>query len=145
MIGLMQKMFGDDFWENAILEATHWNYHNKSIQMRRSSNPPILESWWSDQFNKLFAKEYGLKFKLPAVFVDTYYDKDNPYENAKFHEATNELFDFARSRNPFECKDIKIALTEIRALQDQIDTLEIDKRNKIRTIQNLMEDNIRYY
>ena len=26
MIGLFQKMFGDAFWENAILEATHWNY-----------------------------------------------------------------------------------------------------------------------
>ena len=29
MIGLFQKMFGDSFWENAILEATHWNYGNR--------------------------------------------------------------------------------------------------------------------
>jgi hypothetical protein len=36
MIGLMQKMFGDDFWENAILEATHWNYHPKNTQLRVS-------------------------------------------------------------------------------------------------------------
>ena len=80
MIGLMQKMFGDHFWENAIIEATHWNYHDKSIEMRRSSKPPILENWWTDTFNNLFAREYGLKTKLPSVFIDTYYDKDNPYE-----------------------------------------------------------------
>ena len=106
MIGLMQKMFGQNFWENVILEATHWNYHEKSIQMRRSSNPPILETWWTNQFNKLFAREYGVKFKLPSVFIDTYYDKDNPYELKQFRQQTNKLFEFATNRNPFECKDI---------------------------------------
>jgi hypothetical protein len=39
-------MFGDHFWENTILEATHWNYHNKSVELRESSNPPITETWW---------------------------------------------------------------------------------------------------
>ena len=61
MIGLIQKMFGDHFWENTILEATHWNYHNKSAELRESSNPPITETWWSGQFNSLFAREYGLQ------------------------------------------------------------------------------------
>ncbi len=94
--GLMQKMFGDNFWENAILEATHWNYHEKSVSLRRSSNPPILEDWWTSQFNGLFAKEYGLGFKIPSVFIDTYYDKDNPYEAKMFNEQTKKLFEFAR-------------------------------------------------
>ena len=69
MIGLMQKMFGDEFWENAIIEATHWNYHSKSIQMRHSSNPPIIEDWWTNQFNQLFKREYDLNFNLPSVFI----------------------------------------------------------------------------
>ena len=98
MIGLMQKMFGDHFWENAILEATHWNYHEKSVEMRRSSKPPILENWWTDTFNNLFAREYNLKFKLPSVFIDTYYDKDNAFELKKFKEQTQQLINFARNR-----------------------------------------------
>ena len=118
----MQKMFGHDFWENVILEATHWNYHEKSIQMRRSSNPPILEHWWTEQFNKLFAREYGLRSKLPSVFIDTYYDKDSPYELKKFNAETNALFEFATNRNPFECKDIEIALTDIMKLNEASDT-----------------------
>ena len=69
MIGLMQQMFGDEFWENAIIEATHWNYHSKSIQMRHSSNPPIIEDWWTNQFNQLFKREYDLNFNLPSVFI----------------------------------------------------------------------------
>ena len=139
----MQKMFGDEFWKNVIIEATHWNYHNKSIQMRNSSNPPKLEDWWTNQYNQLFKEEYGLNFDLPSVFIDTFYDKNNDYELKKFQEETNKLYTFANTSNPFQCKDIKIALTEIRELleksrelQDKIEGLETDK-NKIK------EENIR--
>ena len=142
MIGLFQKMFGDHFWENAILEATHWNYHEHSVQMRLSSEPPITENWWRTQFNRLFAKEYGVHHALPAIFIDTYYNKKNPAEVEKFKMYTDKLWQFAKSRNPFECKDIKIALTEIRELQDAIHELKDDKRHKIRTIQKLMEQNV---
>ena len=45
MISLFQKMFGDHFWENAILEATHWNYHEKNEELRGKSRPPIREEW----------------------------------------------------------------------------------------------------
>jgi len=37
-----------------------------------------------------------------------------------------------RSRNPFECKDITLALTEIRELHDKIGELEGDKQMKIK-------------
>ncbi len=56
MIGLFQKMFGDHFWENAILEATHWNYHRKNSALREQSQPPIREEWWTGQFNDLFRR-----------------------------------------------------------------------------------------
>jgi len=47
---------------------------------------------------------------------------------------------FASTRNPFECKDIKIALTEIRELQNHIEELEYNKAQQVRTIQNLLEE-----
>ena len=111
--------------------------------MRLSSEPPITESWWRSQFNRLFAKEYGLKHGIPAVFIDTYYNQNNPKEVKEFKKNTNALLQFAQTRIPFECKDIRIALTEIRQLQNDIRDLKSDKRNKIRTIQDLMERNIR--
>ena len=61
----------------------------------------------------------------------------------KFHEETDELYNFANNRVPFQCKDIKIALTEIRELQEKIEDLETDKNNRIKTIQKIMEENIR--
>ena len=110
--------------------------------MRALSKPQIAENWWKNQFNQLFSKEFGLKHSLPAVFIDTYYNKDSPSEANKFHLYTNQLWNFARSRIPFECKDIKIALTEIRELQDRLLDLKNDKRYRIRTIQGLLEENI---
>lgn len=141
MIGLFQKMFGDGFWENAILEATHWNYHPKNVEIRDSSEPRLTEEHWSREFNRLFRNEYGLKKPLNAVFIDTFYDPHNPSEVAKFKANTDTLFQFAQSRNPFECKDIKIALTEIRQLQNDIYELENNKREQIKTIQDLLESN----
>ena len=132
MIGLMQKMFGDEFWDNVILAATHWNYHPKNTQLRLASVPPISEKWWENQFNDLFAAEYGLQKKIPAVFIDTYYDKNNPIEAEEFNNNTNELWYFAKTRNPFECKDIKLALTEIRELHEEIRDLQVDKDHKTR-------------
>ena len=143
MIALFQKMFGDQFWNNAILEATHWNYHEHSIRMRALSKPKIAENWWQNQFNHLFLKEFGLKKPLPAIFIDTYYNRSNPLEKEKFQYYTNKLWQFANSRAPFECKDIKIALTEIRELQDRISDLNNDKQYRIRTIQSMLEENIR--
>ena len=111
--------------------------------MRLSSEPPITESWWRSQFNRLFAKEYGLKHAIPAVFIDTYYNRKNPKEVREFQSNTNALLQFAQTRTPFECKDIQIALTEIRQLQNDIRDLKSDKQHRIRTIQRLMERNIR--
>lgn len=142
MIGLFQKMFGDKFWENAILEATHWNYGERAERIRNETQPPITESHWSHQFNRLFAEEYHLQKPLPSVFIDTYYDPRNPKEDRKFTENTDKLWNFAKNNNPFECKDIKIALTEIRELQNDIQELEMQKSNNLAQIASLTSDKI---
>ena len=142
MIALFQKMFGDHFWENAILEATHWHFHDQAAGIRNQTKPPITQRGWTRQFNELFAKEYGLSHRLKSVFIDTYYNPDNPAEKTAFEANTRKLWDFAVSNNPFECKDIKIALTEIRELQNTIYNLEKDKQHKIMEIHDLMEQNI---
>jgi hypothetical protein len=66
------------------------------------------------------------------VFIDTYSDKRSDLEREMFDNNTNKLWSFAKSRVPFECKDIKLALTEIRQLHDEIRDLHADKEDKIR-------------
>ena len=45
MIGLFQKMFGDSFWENAILEATHWNYGNR-VSFYNQARSLSIHTFW---------------------------------------------------------------------------------------------------
>ena len=62
------------------------------------------------------------------MFIDTYYDKIDSYENDQFLKNTHKLFDFAKNRDPFECKDIQIAKTEISELKVSPISLLIMKR-----------------
>ena len=134
MISLFEKMFGNRFWENTILEATHWNHGEDAERIRMDSDPPITQEFWTSEFNRILRKEYKLRRDLDSIFIDTFHHKTDPYENQVFQAETQKLLDYAATREPFECKDIEIALTEIRELQNEIDNLkqeEVDKKNII--------------
>ena len=74
---------------------------------------------------------FQMSVNLKAVFIDTFYNTINPREVSKFNEYTNKLMKFADKVEPFECKDIKIALTELMEAQKKIDDLK-DQMNQLR-------------
>jgi GTP-binding protein EngB required for normal cell division len=139
MISLFEKMFGKKFWDNAILEATHWNHGEDAERIRMDSDPSITQKFWTDEFNRKLKNEYSLKTDLKSVFIDTFYHQESQHEIEVFHNHTQTLLDFAVSRDPFECKDIEIALTEIRQLQNHIDSLVREEQDKKNIIQDLIE------
>jgi len=130
MISLFEKMFGKKFWDNAILEATHWNHGEDAIRIRNDSNPPLTEKFWKDEFNNILKREYGLQKDLGAVFIDTFHHDESKHEVEVFANNSRVLWEYASSRKPFECKDIEIALTEIRELQNQVYNLVIEEEAK---------------
>jgi GTPase SAR1 family protein len=143
MISLFEKMFGDAFWNNAILVATHWSHGMEAARRRNESIPAITEDFWSDEFNRILKREYKLKRDLQALFIDTFY-LDSPKEVEAYHKNTAELLKFAQSVQPFACKDIKIALSEIRQLQKDIEYLESEERDRRNYILQLTEERNKY-
>jgi len=139
MISLFEKMFGKKFWDNAILEATHWNHGEDAERIRMDSEPPITQKFWTDEFNRILKNEFSVKTDLKSVFIDTYYHHDSQHETQVFHNNSQILLDYALSRDPFQCKDIEIALTEIRELQNHIDSLVKEEQDKKNIIQELIE------
>jgi len=81
-----------------------------------------------------------VKKPLPSIFIDTYYHADEPTERAKFTDNTHKLLTFAQSVKPFECKDIEIALHEIRQLQNNINSLKNENDEKLRIMQELLAE-----
>jgi len=140
MISLFEKMFGKHFWDNAILEATHWNHGEDAVRIRGDSRPPMTQQYWSDEFNRILQAEYGLVKNLQTLFIDTFYHEDSEYETEVFKNNTQLLWEYAISRDPFECKDIEVALTEIRELQNNIKTLKKDEKAKENKITDLIHD-----
>jgi len=140
MIGLFEKMFGPSFWNNAVLEATHWNYGPDAIRIRNASQPKLSEQFWGDEFNRILRDQYNVKRPLPAFFIDTFFHPNSDYEKEKFAENTEGMIELAKSLDPFECKDIKIALSEIRKLHKDVKDLHLEQQNKIKIITNLLEE-----
>ena len=122
MLRQFQDIFGDEFWSNTILVATKWHYDQVAVNRRKEKG--TTEKWWIDMINQEVLKnELNVRQELDAVFIDTYHDKENEYEVNKFEENTKKLWIFAKSMDhtSFECKDIKIAITQIGKLQDKIE------------------------
>ena len=129
MINLLQKMFGDRFWDNVILEATHWSYHPYNEKLRMDTQPPLTEVGWAAQLNAILGQEFGVRRDIPAVFIDTHYTREgnsSQVESQKFRQNAEKLWRFAVEREPFECKDIQRALTEIGELKADIEARQRD-------------------
>jgi len=77
---------------------------------------------------------------LPSIFIDTYFHPDQPTERAKFAQNTHKLLTFAQSVQPFECKDIEIALHEIREMQNNMNKLKSESEEKTKIMQQLIEE-----
>ena len=73
---------------------------------------------------------------MKALFIDTFYDPSSPKESEKFDTYTNQLMEFANSVEPFECKDIKTALTELMEAQQSI----LNLKNELEDVNNQLED-----
>jgi len=76
---------------------------------------------------------------LKSIFIDTFYHESSPYERLIFEQDTQKLWDYAQTREAFQCKDIEIALTELRQMQLHIDSLVQEERANKNQIQKLLE------
>ena len=61
--------------------------------------------------------------ELEAIFIDTFYNPRDNSEVSKFQKYTNQLWNFADTVEPFECKDIKIALNELMEAQKKLENM----------------------
>ena len=130
MLEIFEAMFGQDFWKHTILEFTWWSFnpdlHKKQLENMDEDEESIAAFW-----NGKLKKYFHLESDLPAVFIDSIYNKSILAEAANFSKYTDELYRFAESQEAFECKDIKQAKIELHELQKKIkEEQEELKRNK---------------
>merc|ERR1719229_883869 len=82
MISLFEKMFGSQFWQNTILEATHWHWDERNVGYRELSDPPVTKEFWTSQFNQIIREQFHLPadLTLPSVFIDSFHNQTDDRE-----------------------------------------------------------------
>ena len=56
------------------------------------------ETVWTDRLNAKLQKEFNFSFDLPAVFIDTFHNREKLDEVDKFSQNTQALWSFAQSK-----------------------------------------------
>jgi len=138
MVTLFERMFGSDFWKNVIFLVSHWHYSPSDIDRRN-----MTEEEWTRDRNKVFA-QFDLKGKkIDSVFIDSHYNNMDLNEKNHFVNNTEKLWNFANDVDPFHCKDIKTALSEIQQFMEEADKLKIEleeEKKKSEEILNELEE-----
>merc|ERR1712141_966884 len=141
MLNLFQQMFGKQFWDNAIFEATRWNHNSRNVAKRNALKPqPKTEENWTKQFNTILEKELGVTRKLGSVFIDSHYNDEYPEEKIAFEKNTEELFSFAKRVKSFHTKDIAAVLPELEQKYRELRVLTEKNKELEEKLQNLQDD-----
>ena len=67
------------------------------------ARPAITKQFWTSEFNRILRKEYELGRDLDSIFVDTYYHGASNNERRIFQEEAQKLWNYANTREAFEC------------------------------------------
>ena len=90
------------------IDINRYSFSIVTFQSRVRSENGISESKWARQFNERLHRDFNFTVDLPAVFIDTFYNRDNPVEVDKFHENTEKLWSFAQSKLGNKCPRLNI-------------------------------------
>ena len=145
MVSMLSAMFGDDFWDNVIIGVTWWGFDEQGIASRKSKGVTkesfiaqkrdgLLKAAMSKSDNQEVKRTIA---QLKGVFIDAFYnstDRVKPDDRAavEFQTNTKELFDFAKNKKPFHCKDIKTVLNELADLEKKKLILEEKRQELVR-------------
>jgi len=148
MMKLLGRMFGSQFWKFSVICGTQWGYDDRRVGIRNSSG--YNEITWTKQINKLLTGLQGNPTDLPSVFIDTFYDVGpSQFATIKFRENTARLLHYGiEKKEPFQCKDIEIARSEILEQQKRlsemtqiVNKMEQEKQNLMMTLEMMKHRN----
>jgi len=132
MLREMEALFGYAFWNNTILEATHWAYDQKSIWDREDEGH--TEEWWINDKNENLRELFHLDHNLTAVFIDSYakhgHNVEDDTQQEYFNRETAKLWELTNSLPSFAFRTLEDVLADLdtctRTLEGDIAELKAE-------------------
>ena len=72
------------------------------------------------QINSKITFTLNFQKELPAVFIDSYYDKEHDGSRQKFDHYTQELYNYADTLTPYNVSDIEAVQNELAKRNQEI-------------------------
>ena len=125
MVREMQALFGDIFWQNAIIGVSHWSYNGDSIAKRKYTG--MTEEKFIKEWNAQLEEKFHINITLPGVFIDSFsqqpWSKEDVHQQEVFKQETQKLLDFAQSKTIFAFKTVEDVLKENQDLKSEVERL----------------------
>eukprot|EP00091_Calanus_sinicus_P023341 TRINITY_DN7828_c0_g1_i3.p1 TRINITY_DN7828_c0_g1~~TRINITY_DN7828_c0_g1_i3.p1 ORF type:complete len:374 (-),score=63.07 TRINITY_DN7828_c0_g1_i3:19-1140(-) len=125
MLREVEALFGTQFWDHVILEATHWSWDEDDVADRGDD----AEVKWCASMNKEIQTHFlHVSQNFTCVFIDSWARKGNhvndPDEQAAFKRETAKLWQLTEGFGPFEFKTLEDILADLFECRDERDCLD---------------------
>merc|ERR1719495_1920265 len=141
MIREMEALFGETFWDNAIIGVSFWAYDRASVAKREHQGK--TEEKFIREWNKQLQQKFHINQTLQGVFIDamsqTSFAKDDKQQQDAFQRETAKLWKFAQGSDLFAFRTVQDVLAENKELKDEIKWLNNVITQNITELQKNME------
>lgn len=123
MLQLFTSIFSKRMWSNTMIVCTHWAYDEASALKRESSKETEEER--SASVRAFLQKKFDLDVKVPVVFIDNMYEREEVARDAtdaemqRHRETLDAIQKFVGRCKNFDCQHIEKCLSEVDKLAEQ--------------------------
>ena len=118
----MEALFGETFWDNAIIGVSFWAYDSASVAKRKYQGK--TEEKFIREWNKQLQQKFHINQTLQGVFIDAMsqdsWAKDDMPQQEAFQRETAKLWKFAQGSDLFAFRTVQDVLAENKELKDEI-------------------------
>merc|ERR1719495_2883761 len=122
MIREMEALFGETFWDNAIIGVSFWAYDRASVAKREHQGK--TEENFIREWNEQLQQKFHINQTLQGVFIDAMsqdsWAKDDMPQQEAFQRETAKLWKFAQGSDLFAFRTVQDVLAENKELKDEI-------------------------
>merc|ERR1712037_1006293 len=119
MIKVFEGMFGQDFWKQVVVLFTRMPM-DETAKKKREKNSQQSDDELAQKYMAEVAKRFKHGKQIDYVFLDSWFDKEDPEEKRCFDQVMDKLLNALNAAKPLPTSKVQEVATEKAALRREI-------------------------